>query len=153
MGLGGGEHVSSNNIRTVYVPFGSFEMGSDLNDPYHAPDEIQHRVNLTRGFYVGVHEVTQAQFLDVVESNPSFFNPTNGGSLNHSVENVSSEDANLFCAILTVQERQQGAIRANEIYQLPTEAEWEYFARAGSVTRFHFSDLNECELDKSEPCP
>jgi hypothetical protein len=52
-GLGSGEHVNSTNLRVVHVPFGSFEIGSDGKDAYHVSDEIQHRVNLTHGFFMG----------------------------------------------------------------------------------------------------
>ena len=85
---------------------------------------------------MGKHEVTQGEYLDVMGSNPSYFK----GDTNRPVEQVSWVDATNFCARLTARERAAGRLGASDVYRLPTEAEWEYGARAGSTTRFSYGD-------------
>jgi formylglycine-generating enzyme required for sulfatase activity len=95
----------------------------------------QHRVVITKGKYVGKTEVTQRQFLKVMGHNPSHFQPRRVAGLvdasDHPVERVSFYQALEFCRRVTVTEGlTPGSVR------LPTEAEWEYFARAGRNGRF-----------------
>ena len=85
------------------------------------------KVTLTKGFYLGVHEVTQAQWRAVMGKNPSHFK---GDNL--PVENVSWEDCQEFCTKLGQQDGKR--------YRLPTEAEWEYACRAGTTTPFSFGE-------------
>jgi len=110
------------SIELVYIPTGSFMMGSDNADDEDPP----HEVHLS-GFYIGKHEITQSQWQQVMGDNPA----DNVGS-NHPVENVSWNDAVAFVAQLSDLTGQR--------YRLPTEAEWEYAARAGSTTDFYFGD-------------
>jgi formylglycine-generating enzyme required for sulfatase activity len=105
-------------------PRGSFWMGRG-GEEGRGVDETQHQVTLTKGFYLGVHEVTQAQWQAVMGSNPSHFK---GDDL--PVEQVSWVDCHAFC--------QKLAARDGGRYRLPTEAEWEYACRAGTTTPFHF---------------
>ena len=77
------------------------------------------------------HETTQAEYESVMGSNPSSFK---GSTL--PVEQVSWDDAVSYCAKLTVRELAAGRIVAGQAYRLPTEAEWEYAARAGTTGRF-----------------
>ena len=81
------------------------------------------------------HETTQAEYESVMGSNPSGFK---GSSL--PVEQVSWDDAVSYCARLTVRELAAGRIEAGQAYRLPTEAEWEYAARAGT-TGAHAGEL------------
>ena len=92
-------------------------------------DEVQHTVTLTQGFWLSDHEVTQAEYQSVMGSNPSQFK----GDLNRPVEMVSWDDAVAYCQKLTERERAAGRITAQQAYRLPTEAEWEYAARAGTT--------------------
>jgi len=101
-------------IELVYIPAGSFMMGSPADAANRDNDDVQHRVTLTKGFYLGKYEVTQAQWVKIMGSNPSSFK---GDRL--PVEQVSWDDSQNFC-------RQAG-------FRLPTEAEWEYACRAGST--------------------
>jgi len=98
-------------------------------------------ISLTRGFWMGTHEVTQLEFESVMGSNPSFFK---GETL--PVEKVSFEQAVAFCKALTKADRNEGRIATNMIYRLPTEAEWEYACLAGAKTAFSFGD-SEAEAD------
>jgi len=93
--------------------------------------------------------VTQAEYLAVVGSNPSYFNTNNGFAedLSRPVEQVTWFDATNYAALLTQRERVAGRIVANCAYRLPTEAEWEYACRGLTSTRFsHGDDLGYTSL-------
>lgn len=85
---------------------------------------------------MGAHEVTQSEYQAVVGSNPSQF----PGDPNRPVETVSWHDATNYCMRLTEQERLAGRLPSGWVYRLPTEAEWEFAARAESAERFSFGD-------------
>lgn len=103
-------------IEFIYVPSGSFVMGSDNGS---ADERPAHRVTIRRGFYMGRYEITQAQWQTVMGSNPSNFK---GEDL--PVEQVSWTDAQEF--VKKLNERNDAFV-----YRLPTEAEWEYACHAG----------------------
>jgi formylglycine-generating enzyme required for sulfatase activity len=111
-----------------FIPPGSFLMGSD--HPEGQDDEKPvHRVTLTKGFFLGAHPVTQAQWKAITGESPSSFKGDN-----RPVENVSWDDCQAFCQKLTAHLGGRGAVG------LPSEAEWEYACRAGTTTEFHFGD-------------
>ena len=112
----------------VWIPPGTFVMGSPLSEAERNPDEIQHTVTLTQGFWMSDHEITQSEYRAVMGSNPSYWK---GESL--PVEQVSWNDAALYCQKLTERERAAGRITQQQAYRLPTEAEWEYAARSGTA--------------------
>ena len=122
----------------VWIKPGRFVMGSRADEVGRSADEgPQTVVTLTKGFWMGVHEVTQAEYQAVTATNPSSFT----GDLNRPVETVSWDDAVGYCATLTTNEQTAGRIPAGWSYRLPTEAEWEYACRAGPrTTRFGFGD-------------
>ncbi len=97
---------------------------------------IKFPVTLTRDFWIGKYEVTQAEFAAVLGRNPSHFL----GDSNRPVEKVTFLDASAYCSALTQRERAAGHLPADYEYRLPTEAEWEYACRAGSTNRFSFGD-------------
>jgi len=113
----------------VWIPPGTFVMGSPSSEEGRDADEVQHTVTLTQGFWMSDHEVTQGEYQAVMGNNPSYFK----GDLNRPVEQVSWDDAVLYCQKLTERERAGGQITAQQAYRLPTEAEWEYAARAGTT--------------------
>jgi formylglycine-generating enzyme required for sulfatase activity len=113
--------------RLVWIPPGTFTMGSASNEAGHRSDEIQHTVTLTRGFYMSKYLITQAD--------PSSFSVNSGLPVR-----VSWFDATNFCSVLTQQEANAGRLPPDFRYRLPTEAEWEYACRAGTTTRFSFGD-------------
>jgi formylglycine-generating enzyme required for sulfatase activity len=94
-------------------------------------------VTLSRPFYAGRFEITQAQFATLMSTNPSVFR---SGCPNRPVDNVSWDEATAFCRRLTENERAAGSLPAGWIFRLPSEAEWEYIARAGSTQRYFFGD-------------
>jgi uncharacterized protein (TIGR02996 family) len=108
----------------AWLPPGSFLMGSPRGEEGRGVDETQHRVTLSRGFWLGVYPVMQAQWQAVLGSNPSLFQGPD-----RPVDNVSWEDGQEFCRKLSG--------RDGRHYRLPTEAEWEYACRAGTTTPFH----------------
>ena len=110
-------------------------MGSPPGETYRDDNEAQHRVNLTQGFWLGKHEVTQDQWKKVMGSNPSRFN---GATL--PVEQVSWNDAMKFCEKLSQIEKAAGRLPEGWVYTLPTEAQWEYGCRAGTTTAYSFGD-------------
>ncbi len=113
-------------MQCTLIPAGEFTMGSPASEAKRSNDEgPQHRVRLTHPFYVGEHEVTQAQYERVVGTNPSWFK-----GANNPVEQVSWNDATAFCKKLSQ--------RTGKTVRLPTEAEWEYACRAGSTTKWCF---------------
>jgi len=95
-------------------------------------------VTLTRGFFIGRYEVTQAEYLAVTGGNPSYFN---GDDLNRPVDGVTWIAAVGYCAALTQREQQAGRLPSGWRYRLPTEAEWEYACRAGTTTAFHYGGV------------
>ncbi len=100
-------------------------MGSDVDEPEEKP---AHEVSIERAYYLGKYEVTQKQWVEVMDSNPSIFK---GDSL--PVENVSWNDVQFFI-------RKLNEMEGTERYHLPSEAEWEYACRAGTTTRYSFGD-------------
>lgn len=121
----------------VFVPPGNFRLGSPTNELGRSTDEgPQTEVTITRGFWMGKYEVTQREYLAVIGSNPSQFT----GDLSRPVETVSFFDATNYCVLLTLQDLAAGKIPPGTHYRLPTEAEWEYAARAGTSTRYYFGD-------------
>ena len=101
-------------IELVYVPAGTFMMGSPETEEDRYDNETQHKVTISKGFYMGKYEVTQAQYNKIMGTNPS---GTKGDAL--PVETVSWDECQSFC-------KQAGLC-------LPTEAQWEYACRAGST--------------------
>jgi formylglycine-generating enzyme required for sulfatase activity len=114
-------------------------MGSPRGDePEREADEVLHDVTITKPFYLGIHEVTQAQYLRLMDPNTrAAFDQNNGGSAEHPMENILWGEADEFCKKLSALEEEQ---RAGRKYRLPTEAEWEYACRAGTTTAFHFGE-------------
>jgi formylglycine-generating enzyme required for sulfatase activity/energy-coupling factor transporter ATP-binding protein EcfA2/Tfp pilus assembly protein PilX len=132
------EFTNQFGMTFVYIKPGSFLMGSPKNERGRESDEIQHTVNLTKGFYMQTTEMTQGQWMAVMGENPSSFK-TCGKDC--PVESVSWNDVQQFIDKLN-QKKQ------TIIYRLPTEAEWEYTARAGSTSAFANGDISETGCGK-----
>ena len=138
--------TNSLGMEFVYIKPGTFMMGSPSNEPKRGKDERQHQVTLTQGYYLQTTEVTQGQWQQVMGGNPSKFK--NCGS-DCPVEQVSWDDAQKFIQKLN-------RLEGTDKYRLPTEAEWEYAARAGTQTPFSFGDClstNQANYDGNSPMP
>ena len=116
-----------------FMGFGGNVVQKSENGRYSG--ELQHKVTLTKGYWLGATEVTQGQWQSVMGSNPSSFKGSN-----LPVEQVSWEDAMEFCRKLTERERASGRLPEGLAYTLPTESQWEYACRAGTTTRYSFGD-------------
>ena len=117
------------SLNMIWINSGSFTMGSPSDELGRQAGEVQHRVTLTKGYWLGKYEVTQAQYKAVTGSDPSSFK---GADL--PVESVSWDDAMAFCKKLTEIEMAAGRLSKKYEYTLPTEAQWEYACRAGTTT-------------------
>ena len=118
--------INSVGMEFVFIPAGSFMMGADDPD-FPFPDGVpQHKVIISKSFYLGKYEVTQAQWETVMGDNPSAFQDPN-----NPVEMVGWDDAYEFIRHLNAHE-------GHSRYRLPTEAEWEYAARAGTDASYFF---------------
>lgn len=113
----------------VQMPAGTFDMGSPTieKDRLNGEGPV-HSVKISNAFYMGKYEVTQKQWREIMGSDPSYFK---GDNL--PVEQVSWDDAQSFIAKLNEKE-------GGNKFRLPTDAEWEYAARARTTTRYSFGD-------------
>jgi formylglycine-generating enzyme required for sulfatase activity len=133
LSLGGGV-----DLELLPCPAGTFTMGSPAGEADRSADETQHQVTLTKPFWLGKTEVTQAQWQAVMGANPSQFK---GNDL--PVEHVSWDDAASFCKKLTERAQAAGTLPAGYEYRMPTDAEWEYACRAGSTGPYAGARLDD----------
>ena len=111
-------------IEMLFIPAGTFTMGCSASNSYgcYAAENPTHRVTLSKGFYLGKTEVTQAQWQAKMGNNPSYFKGYSD-SASRPVEQVSWADITGFNTATGL--------------RLPNEAEWEYACRGGTTTAFH----------------
>jgi formylglycine-generating enzyme len=134
--------VNSIGMRLVRIEPGNFVMGLDDElskkvgpiHPLGGPMYVQHRVRLTKPYYLGAFEVTNKQYdqydTQHAHRRPKYQLVPDGD--NHPVEPITWRDAQLFCRWLSAKE--------GRLYRLPTEAEWEYACRAGTTNRTYWGD-------------
>jgi formylglycine-generating enzyme required for sulfatase activity len=123
--------IADLNLELIWVQPGSFTNGSPDDEPFRGKAEgPRTHVTLTKGYWLGRTEVTQAQYESLMRTNPSTFKAA--GS-NAPVEGVSWNDAMEFCRALTGREKAAGRLPAGYEFTLPTEAQWEYACRAGAT--------------------
>jgi formylglycine-generating enzyme required for sulfatase activity len=129
---------NSIGMEFALIPSGEFLMGCSHGDIDCNENELpQHKVKITKSFYMGVFEVTQGQWEKVMRNNPSYFSKC---GLDCPVESVSWDDTQVFIQKLCKMENLNPCT-----YRLPTEAEWEYSARAGTSTKYYWGE----SLDES----
>lgn len=167
------EYTNAIGMKFRLIPPGEFLMGSTpaeieaanqlgngRQEAWIRSEGPRHKVILTNPIYLGVHEVTQGQYEQVMEQKPSYFSPTGEGkeavagmdTTSHPVDRVSWNDAAEFCLKLSQKQNLDPYyIRAGEVvtvvhgvgYRLPSEAEWEFSSRAGTTTRYWMGDTDE----------
>ena len=137
-------------LSMVLCPSGTFMMGSSSSEidalvSKYGEDQFknegpQHQVTISKPFYIGRYEITQAQWQAVMGNNPSFNREDVGAKIgnNFPVNQVSWDDCQVF--IEKLNKLGQGTFR------LPTEAEWEYACRAGTITRFYWGEDTELKF-------
>lgn len=130
---------NKNYIEMVYVEGGTLEIGcNEKNDKDCEDDEIRHIVTL-EDFYIGKYEITQEQWVSVMgqKNNPSYFGEEENYK-NLPVESVSYNEVLIFIHRLNVKTGKQ--------YRLPTEAEWEYAAKGGQLSKnYKYSGSNNID--------
>ncbi len=121
-------YTNSIGISFVLVPAGSFQMGAHEFEDGTSKEKPRHQVTISKPFYMSKYEVTQEQWQQVMGNNPSIHvGPT------HPVDRISWNDSQAFIHRLNAREK-------TTAYTLPTEAQWEYAARAGSETSYCYCD-------------
>lgn len=118
------------SMELVYIHPGTFEMGGErkTDGRFDCVEVPKHQVTLTRGFYLGKYEVTQAQYEAIMAANPS----RSTKAPNCPVDNVSEADALTFCGKLA-------ELTGHDV-RLPTEAEWEFASRGNTNTKWFFGE-------------
>lgn len=119
--------MNSIGIKFKYIQPGEFIMGS--NEYYYHQESPMHNVSIRNPFYLGIYTVTQKEWETVMNNNPSHFK----GDNKLPVDSVSWTAVQDFIEKLNKLEN-------TDKYRLPTEAEWEYAARAGTTSRYSFGD-------------
>lgn len=127
--------IMTNSIKMEFllIPEGEFKMGALPDEKFRYGQEPVHIVKIEKAYYLGKYEVTQKQWREVMGNNPSNFK---GDNL--PVEKVSWKDVQEFIKKLNEKEE-------TDKYRLPSEAKWEYAARAGTTTHYSFGD-NDSDL-------
>ena len=123
-------------LQLRWCPAGRFVMGSPRDEPERRPGEDQVEVTLTRGFWIGRCEVTQAQWRRVVGAFPGAL--TAGEGDDFPAYAINFPEAEEFCRRLTELAHGSGELPAAWEFRLPTEAQWEYACRAGTTTATSF---------------
>jgi formylglycine-generating enzyme required for sulfatase activity len=134
-------------MKLVWCPPGEFTMGSPESEFGRMGNEDQVTVTLTKGFWLGMYEVTQSEWKQVMATEPWKVDNKSTEGDDFPTTFVSWEDAIEFCRKLLERERKAGRVPDGWEYTLPTEAQWERACRAGTETKFSFGD-DESDLDE-----
>jgi len=160
------------DLKMVKIPAGTFSMGSPKSEDSRKADENQHTVTISKPFYMGVYEVRQEAYYQLLKADFNFERwghwrgsladgmalqfrnkvvaMSAGGYellLDNPMECISFVDAITFCKAINERESKGGRIPSGYEYRLPTEAEWEYACRAGTKGMFALGDEKQIIKD------
>ena len=166
------EVPDTHGVRLTYIPSGKFVMGSPAGEVGRRADETQRTVTISRPFYMGIKEITQAQYMNAMHPDhvedrinegpwthhlPAFYKGGPWGVERTDVKSplrsekpmdmLTWEEARDYCAWLTKREDAAGRLPKGYVYRLPTEAEWEYACRAGQTGPFGVQGELETFID------
>lgn len=129
-----GEKWFVDGIECAWCPAGSFFMGSPQDEEERKSDETRHLVTLTKGFWIYDHPVTRAEYFNTIFDidNPDY-----------PVTDITWHDAVHYCRTLTDGQHERETLPLNMFWRLPTEAEWEYAARAGTEAAVYQTPLDD----------
>jgi formylglycine-generating enzyme required for sulfatase activity len=168
--------VPTVGMKMKLLPAGTFTMGSPKGEIERRDDEVQHEVTISKPFYIGVYEVRQKEYYDLmlpdydheswvhsrgpIHDGCAFFyraredrSDFNNGALlpNNPMECVTWAETQEFCQELTKREQKAGRLPKGYLFRLPTEAEWEYACRAGTAGPYNVKgESDDEEYLKSE---
>jgi formylglycine-generating enzyme required for sulfatase activity len=171
--LGDAFTVTSSGTEMLFVSPGVFTMGSPTDELGREPIETQHGVTLTQGFWLGKYEITNLEWEKVMnpvestkEDDEEEKEEVNGDKKpppdpyadvvrpRFPKVNVNWIDAMNFCEKLIAAEKKIGTLPESFVYNLPTEAQWEYACRAGTVTAVSFGEVlgaGDAAIDPQRP--
>jgi formylglycine-generating enzyme required for sulfatase activity len=134
---------SAANMEMIWVSPGTFNMGSPESEKGRKDDEQMHEVTITKGFHLGKHEVTNAQYEAVMSDNNQGIEAglDNAAGSDFPAEQIRWDHLQAFLEILNAKEKSAGRLQDGWAFALPSEAEWEYACRAGTNTAFYWGDL------------
>ena len=167
--------VPNLEMKMKLIPAGTFTMGSPKDEIERREDEVQHKVTISKPFYIGVYEVTQKQYYDImlpeydhdawqysrgpIHVGAAYFyrerknrSDFQGGELQpqNPMECVTWDEAWEFCRKITEREQKADRLPRGYVYRLPTEAEWEYACRAGTTGPYNVKgDSDDADYLKS----
>jgi formylglycine-generating enzyme required for sulfatase activity len=141
-GTRAGETRVVEGVALQWCPAGRFVMGSPPGEAGRRPDEAQVEVRLARGFWTAKHETTQGEWKRIVGAFPDRPpTPQFGEGDDFPLYWVNFHEAERFCAALAERARRAAALPEGWTFTLPTEAQWEYACRAGTVTAMSYGDV------------
>jgi len=126
--------TNSIGMKLAKIPAGTFMMGAPRSEAERTKKELQHKVTISKSFFIGVYEVKQSEYSEVMRGVPKVQNRSSFKGPNRPAENVEWKLAKIFCRQLSAKPGEKSAGRK---YRLPTEAEWEYACRGVTNTAFH----------------
>jgi len=139
-GQAAGENRRILSCPVCWCPPGRFTMGSPRSESERRPDETQVVVTLTRGFWMSKYETTQGDWKRIMGNLPGPLTSELPAGDDLPVGNVNFAEAGAYCAKLTLLARNSGDLPADWEFRLPTEAQWEYACRAGTITATAFGE-------------
>jgi formylglycine-generating enzyme required for sulfatase activity len=136
--VSGNSITNSLGMKFIFIPPGSFLMGSPIGESHRKNNELQHKVTISKGFYIGESEVTIGQWIAITGEHP-FTNPkSKWGKENYPAMGISWYQVQKYIKKLNLLDK-------TKKYRLPTEAEWEYACRAGSEDAYSWGDVPNCD--------